>query len=150
MSLRFNTLSPDKKKEMGDLIKRWDAKKLGVPMLEEALGIIAKPGRMDRLKLMLLHSTPRNYDIIDIAFTTGLGYQGKGALEMDDAERLLEMIREVKALVPSPPDVTRSAILLAASVLLESTTPDPKPSYWPRIAPLLKQSNPDAFQPSLF
>ncbi|MFH1521146.1 MAG: hypothetical protein ABID61_05865 [Candidatus Micrarchaeota archaeon] len=157
MVLKFSALPPERKQEMLRLVERWHGishepkNRPESRILIDSLKLLATAGARHAFLRRASHDTQDEKDILQIAFLTGENYQGKGALGIDDAQMLLDLVREVTRLVPIPPNLTNTAIMRAAQAFLHQIPTHEERDYlWDQLMPALMNLDPAVFQGSLF
>lgn len=158
MALRFNSLPPERKRDMLYLLVQWHGKDgsrrrtVDSEVLVNSLRILATPGSRAEFLRRQGHLSPSERVMLSIAFVMGGRYQGRGILSNDDAQMLLDLVREVRKLVPAPPRDTNTAIMRAAHALLDGEIPahDERDQLWRKLTPFLFLVDQSLFQPSLF
>ncbi|VVC04326.1 Uncharacterised protein [Candidatus Bilamarchaeum dharawalense] len=151
MDFRFSTMPPERKQDMAALFDRWKKTGTGIDVLQEGLRILATPGRMERFRSLMADRSPRGSALLNITFTHALNYQAKGVLSTDDAQRVLDVIAEVRALVPEPATATKTVLERVVSTLFYGGQPQlPQDALSRQVTRVLLKVDPEAVQGRLF
>ncbi|MFH1785390.1 MAG: hypothetical protein ABH842_03095 [Candidatus Micrarchaeota archaeon] len=150
MGFNYRGLPPDRKQEMAGVVDRWARTGTAISVLTEGLSILAAPGRVAHFRKLREATDQRQRDLLSIAFTLGRNYSGKGVLSQDDAQRLLDLVKEVREAVPEPPSATSTTMVRVSNAFFKGELPpSDSDASWKATIDVMFNIDPSIFQKTL-